>query len=98
MFRAGYANKVVKKFLEENNEDILFIEIAQILEKHNTSEASLTNEEKVLVGLRYSEFLANGSADSSILKIASELQSVLLETYKICIDELTDYLKVFGWN
>jgi hypothetical protein len=97
MLKTNYVNQVIKTFLKENGKELLPFEILRIIEKnHNDNyKSTLTLAERILAGLRYSEFFAEESTDQEYYN--SELFAESLRTkYNIDYDELRSNCKLIG--
>lgn len=62
--------------LKNINPELLIVKIGEISKKHWNNE-KLTVKEKFIIGLRYSEFLAEGNSDEDHYQAVIKQQSVL---------------------
>jgi 23S rRNA pseudoU1915 N3-methylase RlmH len=97
MLKTNYVNQVIRNYLKENGKELLHFEILRIIEKnHNDNyKSTLTQQEKILAGLRYSEFFAEETTDQEYYN--SELFAESLRNkYNIDYNDLIQKCKLIG--
>lgn len=96
MIKSSYANQIIKKFITENGKELLPFEIVSICKKNDNNE-KLTDKERIIAGIRYYEFFAEGTSDQDYNN-ASMLADTIRNKFNIDYDMIINSCRKLGYH